>query len=208
MPSAGDSTGTQAASAAAEVRGELRSVRASRERAEGDLRRFRERFDALGARRDASADDEVRFRAECEAAGAIEEPLVAELEAAEIALSQAQAANESRSALRAKAADAVSRATARVDALQMALDAARARAGAERLSGVDGVLGTLLDLIEIDAGWEPAVEAALGESLTAVVVDDPAAGRRALTALRSSDTSGAVIAFGCPTGEPGGSSAR
>ena len=86
--------------------------------------------------------------------------------------------------------------TARVEALQMALDAARARAGAERLAGVDGVLGTLLDLIEIDEGWEPAVEAALGESLTAVVVDDPAAGRRALTALRSSDTSGAVLALG------------
>ena len=56
--------------------------------------------------------------------------------------------------------------------------------------------GTLLDLIEIDEGWEPVVEAALGESLTAVVVDDPAAGRRALDALRSSDTSGAVIALG------------
>jgi chromosome segregation protein len=198
----GDTTGTRAASAAAEVRGELRSVRASRERAEGDLRRFRERFDSLGARRDASADDEVRFRADCEAAGSIEEPLVAELEAAEAALSEAQAANEARASLRADAADAVSRATARVDALQMALDAARARAGAERLAGVDGVLGTLLDLIEIDAGWEPAVEAALGESLTAVVVDDPAAGRRALAALRSSDTSGAVIALGARPASP------
>jgi len=66
-----------------------------------------------------------------------------------------------------------------------------------------GVLGTLLDLIEIDAGWEQAVEAALGESLTAVVVDDPATGRRALDALRSSDTSGAVIALGVrPAGQP------
>ena len=65
------------------------------------------------------------------------------------------------------------------------------------------MLGTLLDLIEIDAGWEPAVEAALGESLTAVVVDDPSAGRRALDALRTSDTSGAVIALGTrPAGQP------
>jgi chromosome segregation protein len=193
---AADTTGTQAASAAAEVRGELRSVRASHERSAGDLRRFRERFDSLAQRRDASADDEVRFRAECEAAGSIEEPLVAELEQAERARAEAESTHEARVSLRNDAADAVSRWTARVEALQMALDAARARAGAERLSGVDGVLGTLLDLIEIDEGWEPAVEAALGESLTAVVVDDPAAGRRALAALRSSDTSGAVIALG------------
>ena len=57
---------------------------------------------------------------------------------------------------------------------------ARARAGAERLADINGVLGTLLDLIEIDAGWQPAVEAALGEALTAVVVDGPDSARRAL----------------------------
>jgi chromosome segregation protein len=197
-----DASGTQAASAAAEVRGELRSVRASSERAAGDLRRFRERLESLAARRDASADDEVRFRAECEEAGAVEEPLVAETEAAERAVAEARASLEARQALRGDAAEEASRWSARVDALQMALDAARARAGAERLAGVDGVLGTLLDLVEIDAGWEPAVEAALGESLTAVVVDDPGAGRRALAALRSSDTSGAVIALGARPASP------
>ena len=37
----------QAASAAAEVRGELRSVRSARERSGADLRRFRERYDSL-----------------------------------------------------------------------------------------------------------------------------------------------------------------
>ena len=54
----------------------------------------------------------------------------------------------------------------------------------------------MLELIEIDAGWEAAVEAALGESLTAVVVSDSISARSALDALRSSDTSGAVIALG------------
>jgi len=83
-----------------------------------------------------------------------------------------------------------------VEALQQALDAARARAGAERLSDVEGVLGTLLDLVEIDDGWEPAVEAALGEALTAVVVDSGESARRALAALRDSDLSGAVLAAG------------
>ena len=78
----------------------------------------------------------------------------------------------------------------------MNMDAARARAGAERLDGVDGVLGTLLDLVEIDQGWQEAVEASLGEALTAVVVENPDAAQRALEALQSSDTSGAVLAAG------------
>ena len=57
-------------------------------------------------------------------------------------------------------------------------------------------VGTLLDLVRIDAGWEAAVEAALGEALNAVVVTDPPAAARALHALRASDTSGAVLALG------------
>jgi len=197
-----DPGGSQAASAAAEVRGELRSVRAALERSEGELRRFEERRTALQDRIDAAEHDAIRFRSECDDAGAVEEPLVARVESAERAVVDAAASLEARQSLRNDAAEEASRWAARVDALQMALDAARARAGAERLAGVDGVLGTLLDLIEIDPGWEPAVEAALGESLSAVVVDDPTAGRRALDALRTSDTSGAVLALGSRLAAP------
>ena len=197
-----DPGGSQAASAAAEVRGELRSVSAALERSEGELRRFEERRTALQDRIDAAEHDAIRFRSECDDAGAVEEPLVARVESAERAVVDAAAALEARQSLRNDAAEEASRWAARVDALQMALDAARARAGAERLAGVDGVLGTLLDRVEIAPGWEPAVEAALGESLSAVVVDDPAAGRRALDALRTSDTSGAVLALGARLAAP------
>jgi chromosome segregation protein len=187
---------TRAASAAAEVRGELRSVRTAYDRLADELRRHEGRAASLVERIAALEGSATRFRDECDAAGAVEETLVALVETAEIALADAEVAATTRRAARADAAEAASTASARADALQMALDAARARAGAERLAGVDGVLGTLLDLIEIDDGWAPAVEAALGESLTAVVVDDPGAGRRALDALRDSSTSGAVIALG------------
>ena len=37
---------------------------------------------------------------------------------------------------------------ARAEALQAALDEARARAGVERLAGLQGVLGTLADLVD------------------------------------------------------------
>ena len=175
-----DQTTTKAASAAAEVRGELRSITSAVDRTKGELNRMVAHRELLTNRFQLAQEEAARFRTDCDEAGAIEAPLVDEVEAAERAAMEAQAAFEARQSLRNDAAEEASRWAARVEALQMALDAARARAGAERLQGVDGVLGTLLDLIEIDEGWEPAVEAALGESLTAVVVDDPAAGRRAL----------------------------
>jgi chromosome segregation protein len=84
---------------------------------------------------------------------------------------------------------------ARAEALELALDEARHRAGAERLADVDGVLGTLLDLLDVDAGWTDAFEAAAGEALGAVVVSGRTAAREALSALASGDHSGAVIAL-------------
>ncbi len=87
------------------------------------------------------------------------------------------------------------------EALSLALDEARARAGAERLAAVDGVVGTLLDLVEIDEGWEAAFEAAVGEALAAVVVDGVESARRALAHLQSDDAAGAVLALGA-AGQP------
>jgi chromosome segregation protein len=94
---------------------------------------------------------------------------------------------------------------ARAEALELALDQARSRAGAERLASIGGVVGTLLDLVDIDAGWESAVEAAAGEALAAVVVDSVDAARRAIAALQESDdgagaVGGAVLALGSTRG--------
>src|SRR5207302_10678370 len=93
-------------------------------------------------------------------------------------------------------ADADRRAwAARADALALALDEARARAGSERLAEVGGVVGTLLELVEVDDGWEDAFEAAAGEAIAAVVVDGENAARRAIAALREGHASGAVLAL-------------
>ena len=58
---------------------------------------------------------------------------------------------------------------------------------------MDGVLGPLFDAIEVDDGWLPAVEAAIGEALGTVVVADVAAAHRAIVALREGEHSGAVL---------------
>jgi chromosome segregation protein len=122
--------------------------------------------------------------------------LVSALEAAEARRIAAEAAHEALMNSRQSAAEEHSRWSARAEALHQALESARARAGAEHLAGLDGVLGTLLDLIEVDAGWEPAVEAALGEALQAVVVADTQTGRDALRSLRAENVHGAVLALG------------
>ena len=191
-----DDGGAKAASAAAEVRGELRSIRGGLERSQSDQRRASARADELRAKLEQLEGEAGRLRADCAEAEEVETPLVEQVEAAEQARIEADAALERATGERAAASEAASRAVARVEALQLALDAAHARAGAERLAEVEGVLGTLLDVVEIDDGWQEAVEAAFGEALTAVVVEGPDAATRALTALRESETSGAVLAVG------------
>ena len=94
---------------------------------------------------------------------------------------------------------------ARADALERALDEARGAAGAELLAGVDGVVGTLLDLVEVDAGLEEAFEAAAGASVAAVVVSGSEPARAALSRLRQGGATGAVLAL--TAGRPAGSEA-
>ena len=58
-----------------------------------------------------------------------------------------------------------------------------------------GVVGTLLDLVEVDPGWEEAFEAAAGASLAAVVVSGSNSARAALSRLRQGEATGAVLAL-------------
>ena len=187
--------GTSAAGAAAEVRGELRTLRASLDRGTSESSRMAARLRGLDERVARLHSEIERYRGECEQSEASEQPLVTELGSAE---ADRLAANElvasTEAAQRLAQGDHATWA-ARADALAMALDAARARAGAERLAAVDGVVGTLLDLVDIDPGWETAFEAAAGEALTAVVVDGLDAARRALAMLHEHDTPGAVLAL-------------
>ncbi|MGA0813422.1 MAG: chromosome segregation protein SMC [Ilumatobacteraceae bacterium] len=197
-------SGSRAASAAAGVGGGLRSVRAAVDRSENERRRVADRAEQA-ARRLAELDGEIeRLRTEVAEAAAGEGPLVDELTAAESARLAAAAVLERATTERQRCAESRSRTSARAEALQMALDSARAKAGAERLVGVEGVLGTLLELVTIEDGWADAVEAALGDALAAVVVDGPGSARRALATLRGAGTTGAVIATGGASREPAG----
>jgi chromosome segregation protein len=199
---------------AAEARGELAALRAGVERGEAELARSRARLTALDDKVARLTAEAQRLRAEAAEAEGAEGPLVERLQAAETARADAEAqVAGAEAALRSADADRHAW-TARAEALSLALDEARSRAGAERLASVSGVVGTLLDLVEIDAGWEVAVEAAAGEALAAVVVDGVDAARAAIAALHEGEgngvVGGAVLALGAtrtsrtapPIGEP------
>src|SRR5205807_7834815 len=79
----------------------------------------------------------------------------AELEAAAHRAEAAQAASDG-------AEEARHRTAARAEALERALADLQGAGGREVLRDVDGVVGSLVDLVEIDDGWDAAFEAAVG----------------------------------------------
>ena len=184
---------------AAVVRSELNSMRTAAQRSADDreqLVRRRaamvERLDRLTSERDAATAARDSATA---GAGSLDDAVRAaesELELAEKALEDAEAAQRD-----AEADHSAWR--ARAEALGLALADAHQRAGTERLAGLEGVLGTLVDLIEVDQGYQQAFEAAATDALGAVVVADLSSARAAIAALAEGDHSGAVLALGAPT---------
>ncbi len=91
------------------------------------------------------------------------------------------------------------RARANADALERQLRAARAEAAAGELEDLGGVLGPLVDLLEIEPGAEAAVASALGDAMRAVVVRGTAAARDAIGRLRAGDTRALLLVVGDDT---------
>jgi chromosome segregation protein len=195
---------------AAEVRGELSARHAALDRGRGELARLGQRAGSFETDRAGIDEEHARVQREIEDVEAAERPLVDTLAAAEGARDRAESSLDAAQAALAEIDAEWNSWTARADALALALDEARARAGAARLADVHGVIGTLLDLVDVDPGWEAAFEAAAGDALASVVVDSVATARRALTTLRTGNVSGAVLALGTggtaapapPVGEP------
>ena len=143
-----------------------------------------QRLAELAATLGACAADDERWRGEHEQLAAAER--------------EAAAAEQQSEASAREALDRSHALEARAEALQAALDETRARAGVERLAGLEGVLGTLADLVELDDGCERGFEAAVEDALGTVVVDGTSAARDALRHLHDAGLHGGVL----PTGRP------
>ena len=181
---------------AAEVRGELSALHAAVERGASEVDRVRHRLDAVAAKGDRLDAELQRLQSEStEHAQNMPALVAAASVAAEAHVRAVERADESLELRRITDGERHAW-TARVEALASALDAARARAGAEQLVELDGIVGTLLDVVDIDSGWEAAFEAGAGEAIAAVVVDGVDVARRAVAHLRAVDVAGAVLALG------------
>ena len=118
-----------------------------------------------------------------------------ETDAAETVHAAAAAALEAAVGARSAAEGDFRHWTARREALAMALDESAGAVPGDVLAGADGALGLLINLVEVDAGAEAAFAAAVGDTMTALVVRHAAAARRVLHSLEANDAGAAVIAL-------------
>ena len=182
-------------SEAAEIRGELAALRATMELTQSDAGRARVQQESLSTKVARLVGECDRLAIELAEAEALVDSLARRTGEAESDRAASEASVAELELAAASAAEDHHRWAARAEALALALDGARQRAGAAHLADLDGVLGTLLDLIEIDEGWESAFEAAAADALAAVVVTDAEVARRALAELSAGDLTGAVLAL-------------
>ncbi len=119
-------------------------------------------------------------------AGSAATPAAVEVDEAEVAV---RTADEE---LRTAESEAI-RWRARAETLALALAEAQASAGGECLSGLSGVVGPLLDGLQIDEGAEAAVAAALGDAMHAVVVDGSVAARSAVERVKAGDAQALLV---------------
>ena len=137
------------------------------------------RADLLASRRTSSSRRPAALEAELAARSAELEAAVRTAEAAQVAADEAEEARH--------------RTAARAEALERALADLQGAGGRELLRDVDGVVGSLVDLVEIDDGWDAAFEAAIGAGVAAVVVDGRRSAQAALATLREGGVTGAIL---------------
>ena len=94
------------------------------------------------------------------------------------------------------------RSRARADSLEQQLHAVREAGGAGSLDQLDGVVGALVDHLEVEPGAETAVAAALGDAMLAVVVHRGDGVRTAIERLEA-DGTGALLLVADPSGHTG-----
>ncbi len=167
----------------------LASLRDSEQRAQSRLEEARRRAETLAAAFETGSSQHV------EASAALGEA-TANATRAEDEAARAEGERRDADAAHEEGADAASRAQARAETLGRALEELSGASGRAIIGNLEGVLGSFLDLIEIDDGFERAVESAAGASVSAMVVDGRRSARAALAALRREGGAGLILPVG------------
>ncbi len=163
-----------------------------------------------------------RLQSQCHAASEEQELLAARSVEVRNKLSEASAVREAAAAGRRSAEVAESEALRQVNEARIELALWRSRAEAlpdgrsttaagspEFLASLNGLLGILEDLLSPEPGWEEALRAAVGELMSALVVEGADAAQSVFDALKQEDLGGIVLpvipaaSVSCPSvGEP------
>ena len=187
---------------ASRMRGEMRALEASIQRVQAESDDMGRRLEELESSRLALVEALDGCWAEAKEAEVAQQSHQQQLEDAEQSVGQARTAREQARSALAEAVGERQAWEARREALLLALDEARDRSGAQRLAGIEGVVGTLLEVVDIDRGWEAAFEAAAGDAVAAVVATDTDVAMRAIATLEADNVSGAVLALGGSSAKP------
>ncbi len=192
----GDDGLPEAGSDAPRLRGELRALESSAQRGQAEWDQLGRELEGLETRRLALVQEVAQCWAEVGEGETAVQNRGREVAAAEQSVEKARALGGQAKAALADAAGNRQAWQARHEVLSSVLQDARDRSGAERLAGVEGVVGTLLDVVDVDRGWEAAFETAVGESVAAVVATGTEAAMRAIATLEAENAGGAVLALG------------
>ncbi len=180
----------------AAVRRELTARREASVRAENELARVAQRIET--ARRNIArlAVDRSEFAASVGNDETLLRGLVDQANSTVAAVADAERSMTAAEVRWREAESMASGCRARAEALRLALDSFRSKVGAERLSDVSGVLGPLVDHLEIEPGAEAAVGVALGEAMHSIIVEGPVGTRTALERLKHGDTEAVLFVTG------------
>ena len=169
-----------------------RSIASLRE----NQRRADERLSDHRGRHDATILAQAKAKVAVEAALESESLSLAARASAEVHARDAEGARDAADQQLRDSSELAARTHARSEALSRALDELSGSGGRSLLGNVSGVLGAFLDLIEIDEGWEKAVESAVGASVGAMVVDGRSSAKAALEVLRREGGAGMILPAG------------
>ena len=156
-------------------------------------RRARERLAAAEERSSEVIAGRARSTQELAECAARLEDATTKFSEAEQQAERAQAERRQADASLRDADGLASRTHARAETLARAFEELSGVAGRSIVGDLEGVLGLFLELIEVDAGAEAAVESAAGASASALVVDGKGSARAALTALRREGGAGLIL---------------
>lgn len=177
----------------ARVRGELGAFERNQQVRAAERSRLMAQREELQAELDASSPESAELRTQLAEIEAREADLIQRVDAAQTAEDEVVGRHQAATSLLEDARESRARWHARVEALTLALDEVRSRSGADALADIDGMLGPLLDLVEVDDGYEAAVSAALGDASHAIVLRDADAATRAAAALSEAEAAGVLL---------------